>query len=143
MTLQKLLLMISASYSLTACGGKLKPDICISAPSEQKLHCYDYRTQTPHDRSWLEVDGWACLSPVDFQNVLNACKRAINGPQVNSCIISYSTLDLSCYNQASHTVNRVLFADSENYVCISPLDDKTMLDYCKTTITQHVISTKQ
>lgn len=96
------------------------------------LNCFDYKANMPLGKTYPEVDGWSCRSPADSQNVLNACKRHIKGPTVNQCIVSADTKEFRCYDKATEKANVIAIEKTENYVCMSPADDKQMLEYCKT-----------
>lgn len=57
------------------------------------------------------------------------CGRA--GPAVQVCISSPSTNEFRCFDYQEQMTVVMKFEDTENYVCFSPEDGKTLLNYCK------------
>ncbi len=53
------------------------------------------------------------------------------GPNIEVCISSPKEGFFRCYNSITQKMRFMNFTDTENYICVSPTDEKTLLDYCK------------
>lgn len=53
------------------------------------------------------------------------------GPKVKVCILSPEEQLLRCYDARTDAPSQIKLAESENYVCLSPADFKTLLEYYK------------
>lgn len=53
------------------------------------------------------------------------------GPQIKVCISSPGENLFRCYDSLTNKESTMKIADTENYVCASPSDFKTLLEYCK------------
>lgn len=128
--LLKLSAILFTTFSLAACGPK--PTICISNPAEDNSRCYDYEKKVSSQKTFIDMEGMICLSPVDFSNELDACKRKMPGPLVNACVVSILSQGFRCFDQVSQKPNVIPWEDTENYGCVSPQDQEQLLKYCKT-----------
>lgn len=54
-----------------------------------------------------------------------------DGPAIKVCLSSPKTDEFRCYDSQSSATSAIDFANTENYVCVSPQDEKILLDYCK------------
>ncbi len=75
MKLQKLLLMISVSYSLSACADGPKIEVCISDPVNDEFSCYNAITNESRRINFTETENYVCVSPADELTLLNYCKK--------------------------------------------------------------------
>ena len=127
--LHKISAILFTSFSFTACGPK--PTICISRPSDKLFRCFDYQAKKKVQMTLSQVDKWSCISGVDFNNELDACKRKQAGPLVNACIVRAVDGEFHCFDQATQKANLINFADTAHFVCASPQDQDILLTYCK------------
>lgn len=54
-----------------------------------------------------------------------------SGPKIKVCLSSPEDNTFVCYDAQTEQHTVINFADTENFICISPEDEKTLLNYCK------------
>jgi hypothetical protein len=85
-----------------------------------------------------KMDNWPCLSPRDRKSLLEACKLnrekdAGLSPTVTVCVLDCKVPSRRCMAQCSDGDFGVEWPVSkmDNYSCLSPQDNRTLLRYCK------------
>lgn len=68
------------------------------------------------------------LFPIVFLS-FNACGNY--GPKVDVCISDPANTGFDCHNAQTNVTHFIKFTDTENYVCLNPVDMKTLLVYYK------------
>lgn len=53
------------------------------------------------------------------------------GPAVKICVSDPEREGLTCFDSKTQAQSFLLYKESENYVCVSPNDFKTVLNFCK------------
>jgi hypothetical protein len=53
------------------------------------------------------------------------------GPHVKICISDPANNAFRCYDSQTQTSSIINFADTENYVCMTPTDAQALLNFCK------------
>lgn len=113
---------------LAGCGGLQVTD-CISNPKANNFICYNGKNGKHLNMTPQQVDGFIFLSPADEGSMLTACQNRTTA-KVNVCVFSASTLSFACFNEVSNLSGGMSFAQSENWIGVSAVDESLLLNYC-------------
>lgn len=128
--LLRLLPMLSLAC-ISACGPKGPiVTICDSNPKENNFICKNPNWKTSLNMSLTQVDGWIFLSAADEGSELTACINRTSA-KVNVCVFSSQAMAFSCFNETNGLSSGLSFANSENMVGISSVDEQILLTYCE------------
>lgn len=85
-----------------------------------------------------KLDNYACVSPRDRAEILEACKLNLKGKTSKGADVIYCVID--CKNPLERCVGQCSDGESEvswpvelmdNYTCLSPRENSRLLEYCK------------
>lgn len=75
MKLPKKLLSLFLVFSAISCGKGPDVEVCVLDSDGSVGRCFDRRTDVARDLSLVEMTGYVCFSPDDFETLLNAARR--------------------------------------------------------------------
>lgn len=120
-----LFLVLLSLTILSGCAKKLNLDVCVSNPPLERLECSKAKGPA-HSISYEQANGYICVSDVDARTIWANCRR---GPvRAIFCLLDWPTRSLYCSD--GDKGSSVPLSLSNNYVCFSQTDTRTIFEYC-------------
>ena len=120
---------ICISFFLAGCASGPIVTTCVSNPKANNFICKNPNWKTSINFKPSAVDNWIFLSAADENSALTACSNRTNA-SVSPCVFSASTLNFACFSEVSGKPFGLTYAQSENWIGVSAIDEQILLQYC-------------
>lgn len=130
-TLFMVFLTLQMTLFMAACANGPKITDCTPRIPTKDFKCFNRANNKASIVAASKLESWICTDAADELSIQKACDSSNNWPKINVCSFDPIQMHYICFSEVTNITSTVLFLDSNGFICVSPVDEQILLEYCE------------